>query len=206
MISNSLEQVIDWYSAERVDDKRVLHHVCVTRDVFQARLDTFFQEIVRVGGFSEDEAALLVAVAGEIGNNCFDHNLGQWPNSIGCWFSWDIFKEKNQLMVIISDRGRGILNSLRQIKPDLSTEREALHIAFEQKISGRAPEKRGNGLKFVRSVINHHEQRKLVFYSGSEGMEFGGLGDRGEIENKIGTGKMNKIGTGTFAALVWGEL
>lgn len=205
MTHNHLEQALAWYCAEKIDDKKIPAPVCLTRDVFQARLDTFFQEIVRVGGFSEGEAALLVAVAGEIGNNCFDHNLGQWPGTIGCWFSWDVLKKENQLLVIIADRGRGILNSLKQIKPDLQTEKEALHIAFEQKISGRAPEKRGNGLKFVRSVINHHGQRRLLFYSGSESMEFGGLGSIENIENKMNRDRMNKEGTGTCAVLVWGK-
>lgn len=30
---------------------------------------------------------------------------------------------------------------------------QALHVAFTERLSGRAPEKRGNGLKFVRSVL-----------------------------------------------------
>jgi hypothetical protein len=39
------------------------------------------------------------------------------------------------------------------VRPELSSDAEALRIAFTERISGRAPEQRGNGLKFVRSVL-----------------------------------------------------
>jgi len=34
--------------------------------------------------------------------------------------------------------------------PELSTDEEAVRTAFTKVVSGRAPESRGNGLKFVR--------------------------------------------------------
>ena len=49
-------------------------------------------------------------------------------------------------------------------------------MAFERMISGRYPERRGNGLKFVRDVINSHSDRGLVSVSGRGMLAFGGLG------------------------------
>src|SRR3989338_10135752 len=37
---------------------------------------------------------LVVAVAGEIGNNSFDHNLGNWPDIPGIFFGFDLNKRK----------------------------------------------------------------------------------------------------------------
>jgi hypothetical protein len=49
-------------------------------------------------------------------------------------------------------------------------------MAFERIVSGRQPEHRGNGLKFVRRVINAHAARGLVSVSGRGTLAFGGLG------------------------------
>jgi hypothetical protein len=62
------------------------------------------------------------------------------------------------------------------VVPGLTDHQQALAIAFEQIVSGRHPEHRGNGLKFVRSVINAHADRGLVSVSGRGTLAFGGLG------------------------------
>lgn len=93
--------------------------------------------------------SLIVAVAGEIGNNSFDHNLGNWPDTPGIFFGYDA----NRKIVVLADRGLGILATLKRVKPELSTNEEALKVAFTEILSGRSPESRGNGLKFVRQVV-----------------------------------------------------
>jgi len=55
--------------------------------------------------------------------------------------------------IILADRGQGILSTLKQVRPELNNSVDALKIAFTETISGRKEEARGNGLKFVRSVI-----------------------------------------------------
>ncbi|PIY80383.1 MAG: hypothetical protein COY80_03260 [Candidatus Pacebacteria bacterium CG_4_10_14_0_8_um_filter_42_14] len=120
---------------------------CETRDVFQARLETLQSELGKT--FSLATMSLVTAVAGEIGNNSFDHNLGNWPDVMGIFFHYD---EKNK-MIILADRGQGILLTLQRVKPELKNAEEALRVAFTESISGRPSEGRGNGLKFVRSVI-----------------------------------------------------
>ncbi len=120
---------------------------CQTRDVFQARLEMFQTRLSSILPLTT--VSLVTAVAGEIGNNSFDHNLGSWPDVPGIFFSYAIRSRK----VILADRGQGILATLKRVLPDLTSAEEALKVAFTETISGRFPEARGNGLKFVRSII-----------------------------------------------------
>lgn len=120
---------------------------CQTRDVFQARLERLQHTLV--GKVSESAVSLLSAVAGEIGNNSFDHNLGNWPDVTGIYFSYDA-RNRN---IVLADRGQGILATLKRVRPELNNASEALKVAFTEMLSGRLPEARGNGLKFVRAVI-----------------------------------------------------
>ena len=56
-------------------------------------------------------------------------------------------------IVVLADRGLGILATLQRVRPQLTNSKEALRVAFTETVSGRYPEVRGNGLKFVRSII-----------------------------------------------------
>ena len=116
--------------------------------VFLTRLNQLSQDFKDYKAMNEI-APLVVAIAGEIGNNSFDHNLGNWPDVPGIFFDYDL--KRRQL--VLADRGQGVLQTLKRVRPSLRTAEEALHVAFTQSISGRAPEKRGNGLKFVRTVV-----------------------------------------------------
>ena len=120
---------------------------CPNSAVFQTRLIDMEQALA-VDARLQTLFPLIVAVAGEIGNNSFDHNLGNWPDVPGIFFGYDIHKH----IIVLADRGQGILATLRRVRPDLATDQEALRVAFTEIISGRAPESRGNGLKFVRKV------------------------------------------------------
>jgi hypothetical protein len=65
----------------------------------------------------------------------------------------------------LADRGIGVLATLKRVRPNLNTHEAALATAFTEIISGRAPEERGNGLKFVKKVITENPMG-LVFQSG----------------------------------------
>lgn len=121
---------------------------CSNSAVFQTRL---IQMQDLLGGVEELATifTLVVAVAGEIGNNSFDHNLGNWPDTPGIFFAYDIHKK----VVVLADRGLGILTTLKRVKPELDTHEQALQVAFTEILSGRSPESRGNGLKFVRKIV-----------------------------------------------------
>jgi len=55
-------------------------------------------------------------------------------------------------VIVLADRGLGIRATLLRVRPALQDDREALTVAFRERVSGRAPEQRGNGLKFVHDV------------------------------------------------------
>src|SRR3989344_3267217 len=81
---------------------------CQTRDVFQARLEQFQSKLSRF--VSLPTVSLITAIAGEIGNNSFDHNLGNWPDIAGIFFSYSVRNKE----VILADRGQGILVTLKR--------------------------------------------------------------------------------------------
>lgn len=189
---NPLLAAYQWYSGTGgLNDPQI----CSTRDIFQARLDTMYREFI-VRSADESEVALLTAVTGEIGNNCYDHNLGQWRDIHGCWFQHG--SDGKTYWVVIADRGQGVFSSLKRVLPSLESEQEALEVAFQRQISGRSPERRGNGLKFVRSVINGNSFRGLLFQSGTGLLTFGKLGD--EARSRITS---PGSGVGTFSLVVW---
>jgi hypothetical protein len=107
-----------------------------------------------------------------------DHNLGNWPDILGIFFSYSLTERK----IILADRGLGILSTLKKVKTDLKSHKEALEVAFTETISGRAPESRGNGLKFVRNIVAQNPI-KLTFQTG-DAILFLQQGEQ-EIEAKI---------------------
>src|SRR3989338_299868 len=123
-------------------------YYCEQSDRFSARLNRFGMDLRMAGVLSDNLVPLVVAVVGEIGDNSFAHNLGNWPDVPGVYFAYDVHKR----FIVLADRGQGVLKTLRRVKPDLDNDRDALVVAFTEFLSGRAPERRGNGLKFVREI------------------------------------------------------
>jgi len=137
---------------------------CKTRDIFQARLEHLKSDLSILS--NEKISSLITAVAGEIGNNSYDHNLGNWPDILGIFFSYSLAQKK----IILADRGLGILATLKKVKPELQDHKQALKVAFTQTVSGRAPENRGNGLKFVCHIVTHNAI-SLSFQTGNAFLE-----------------------------------
>ena len=133
---------------------------CENSAMFQTRL-VKMQNLMIQSGLSENILPLIVAITGEIGNNSFDHNLGKWPDSPGVFFGFNIVKKQ----IVLADRGIGVLSTLGRVRTELKNHTEALKVAFTEIVSGRAPEERGNGLKFVRRVIEENPI-SLFFQSG----------------------------------------
>ena len=123
-----------------------------TQDRFRARLE-------KMAIIINDEpkmlglVSLITALAGEIGNNSFDHNLGNWPDVPGVFFAFDTDKR----VIVLADRGIGIKATLSRVCPNLKDDADALKVAMTEHISGRSPEQRGNGLKFVLSVATENQ-------------------------------------------------
>ena len=136
-------------------------YYCERPDRFTSRVAKMGAELQKAGQISEDMASLLTLVAGEIGDNSFAHNVGNWPDVPGVFYAYDIAKR----LIVLADRGRGVKTTLQQVRPDLATDVDALQVAFTEIVSGRNPEKRGNGLKVVRNVAESNEI-SLLFRSG----------------------------------------
>jgi MerR family regulatory protein len=126
---------------------------CERQDRFTSRLSKMGSELQSDKSVSEELASLITLVVGEIGDNSFAHNVGNWPDVPGIFYSYDIGKR----IIVLADRGRGVKATLQQVRPSIATDMEALTVAFNEIISGRNPEKRGNGLKVVRNVTESKE-------------------------------------------------
>ncbi|MCX6760474.1 MAG: helix-turn-helix domain-containing protein [Candidatus Nealsonbacteria bacterium] len=156
--SNLFKLAKDWaISNKKFPDQ----FYCQNSGVFQAR-------VAKMGGLLMENKdakglfSLLTSIAGEIGNNSYDHNLGQWPDTPGIFFGYDL----NKKQIDLADRGLGILKTLKRVRPELKDHEQALKVAFTEIISGRKPEARGNGLKYVRSVISKNPI-SLIFQTGN---------------------------------------
>ena len=124
-----------------------------TRDVFTARVQSFVLET---------EKYLEAAIIGEIGNNTFDHNFGfngTYPKGVYCNVTY------MRKYAVLADYGKGVRQSLSFVLPSIASDVEAVEIAFTRRISGRSPEQRGNGLKFVSETIQQNDWH-LYFQSG----------------------------------------
>lgn len=163
----------EWITAETGNVDVASDFYCATRDVYDARFGRMIRELFEK---RENDASIFSAVVGEIANNSFDHNVGNWKDVPGIFFGYSFSEDK--IEIILADRGRGIFNTLKRVKPEIKNDQEALMTAFTERISGRAPEKRGNGLKFVKENVQSKKMH-LNFYSGTAKAE---LNDQMKIE------------------------
>ncbi|MBR5095878.1 MAG: hypothetical protein IK094_02085 [Treponema sp.] len=126
---------------------------CVSRDIFQARLDSF---ISKTGKYIES------AVIGEIGNNSIDHNWEYASGQMrGAYFNLELCEG----CAVLADYGRGIRESLSKVLK-LESDLEAITAGFTKQVSGRLPEQRGNGLKFVAETVKN-KNWSMYFQTGN---------------------------------------
>lgn len=137
-------------------------YYCERHDRFTSRLEKMSVVLLKkLGNDAEDLVSLLTLMAGEIGDNSFAHNIGNWPDVPGVFFAYNVDKR----IIVLADRGRGVLTTLRYVRSSLANDIDALRVAFTEIVSGRSPEKRGNGLKVVRGVAESNAMG-LLFRSG----------------------------------------
>jgi len=163
MINDIEKLAYDWAAAKAVADLDN-NYYCETMDVFQARLVRMLNDLLNNSDIVENKIYTISAIAGEIGNNSFDHNIGSWPDVVGIFFSYDFVEDK--FRIVLADRGQGVLKTLKNVKPELKDDFDAVRVAFTERISARAPEVRGNGLKFSKESVEK-ENMHLVFISGN---------------------------------------
>lgn len=123
---------------------------CPTKDIFGARLGKFLM-MYKNFGLNDSQAQYMTAIIGEIGNNVFDHNLGNWPLDVtGAIIMGQRFPRKKELEIVVADPGIGFKQSLHRKDPNLKDQIEAIKLALQKGVSGRIEEDRGNGLKYVQ--------------------------------------------------------
>ncbi len=138
---------------------------CSTSDRFKTRHERMAHEM-DLNQSWQKFASLISSAAGEIGHNSFDHNLGNWPDVAGTFFAYDLGKR----VIVLADRGVGVLATLRLVRPDLKADEDALRVAFTEIISSRMSEHRGNGLKYVKDALMK-AGADLTFQSGDAVLE-----------------------------------
>lgn len=156
-----IQKAFDWLLKENGIGFLTSEELCPTRDVFQARLDKL-NILLKPEQQLNAIASLVVAIVGEIGNNAFDHNLGNWRDEAGLYFYYDI----SSRLVVLADRGLGIQTTLKRVRPEIQNDCEALMVALKEVVTSRAPEKRGNGLKLVEKLVLA-QNMELDMYSGA---------------------------------------
>ena len=103
----------------------------------------------------EDEIDTIIALLGEVIDNAFSHNLGKWDPIIGpvVIFLMQHNQQEGKLHFSVCDFGIGFLGTLKHNYPDLKTEGEAILRALSPEVTGRDPQRGGNGLNFLRENV-----------------------------------------------------
>ena len=160
-MSTALDRILHFFKTGKID---------VAENFFYSQTrGEFLPRLIRISDFlktqkaDENTISLIVACAGEIGNNAFDHNLGHWQDLPGLVIGWSL--QNNLFSIGFADRGRGIITSLKEVIKEPATSQQVMNMAFEKIISGRQPEKRGNGLKFVCQAIKSTPNQSLLCFS-----------------------------------------
>jgi excisionase family DNA binding protein len=159
LVSSCISLAIKW-ARNSIGEKPNDIFYCSDSSVFQGRLYKLRMALSKKKEI-ESFFSLLISAVAEIGDNSFGHNLGNWPDIIGIFFAYDIEKK----VIVLADRGQGIFKTLKRVKPELPNDSEALKVAFTEILSSRSPESRGNGLKYVRKIIEKNPV-SLFFQSG----------------------------------------
>lgn len=156
-----IQKAFDWLTRDNGENFLAPDEHCPTRDVFQGRLEKM-NIFLKNDHTLNEVASLVVVIVGEIGNNAFDHNLGNWRDEAGVYYVHDIASR----YAVIADRGLGVHTTLKRVRPEIQNDCEALMIAFKEIVTSRAPEKRGNGLKLVEKMVLAQDMQ-LDIYSGA---------------------------------------
>ncbi len=167
---------IGWkWVSQAIPAEPIRDFYCRTSDVFTARFTRLENDLIKTADLGIHHSLLALMIA-EIGENSYAHNLGNWPDIQGIFFAYDL----NKRVIVLADRGRGILETLKFVRPELQSHRAALQIAFTDILSGRPGQGRGKGLKAVKVNILASDV-KLTFRTGDAQLDL----KRGDQELNI---------------------
>src|SRR3989338_3183341 len=113
---NIYKLILKWANGKTANEP-LPDFYCPNSSVFHARLIKLEADLAQSQGL-KDKFSLITAIAGEIGNNAYDHNLGNWPDVPGVFFIYSLTKK----IIAIADRGQGVLTTLKKVRPDLKND------------------------------------------------------------------------------------
>lgn len=133
---------------ENLNVQEIMH--CKFRDEFEARLSSRIRLMFQKFGLTSDDENRATALVGELGNNVFDHNDGQWPTDVrGAIILAQHNPRKRQIEVVVADPGIGFSGSLKSVKKAIKNDVEAIQLGLSG-VTGRIGELRGNGLTVIQ--------------------------------------------------------
>ena len=139
---------------------------CYYRDEFNARLGRFIT-MFQTFGLNESDAQRATALVGELGNNVFDHNLGNWPTNVsGCIIAAQHYPSTHTIEIAVGDPGVGFYGSLKAAFPDVSSDIKAIKLGLAGN-TGRIGEIRGNGLKLIQQWTLQNFAGTVMIHSGN---------------------------------------
>lgn len=143
----------------------ILH--CEFRDAFEARLSSKIRIMFKNFGLDADDEERATSLVGELGNNVFDHNDGQWPTDVrGAIILAQHNPTKRQIEVVVADPGIGFSGSLKAVEPSIKSDIEAIQLGLRG-VTGRIGEPRGNGLKIIQDWTINKFDGTVRIHSGS---------------------------------------
>lgn len=173
------------------DGERVHSIQDITRykyqDEFNAKLENFLRMFTDYG-FSVSNAHRATALVGELGNNVFDHNSGNWPTDIsGCIIASQNYPERELIKIAVGDPGIGFKQSLKAAFPNLPNDMAAIKKGLAG-FTGRVGEDRGNGLKLIQEWTLNNFSGNVIIQSGKGFVEVKQKGTFGhEVPKILGT-------------------
>ncbi len=182
-------------TGETVGDQKEGLWFCEDRGQVKGRLPHWFK-LLEAWTRDNNQASLISAILGELANNSFDHNLGKWKDTPGCMIGLSI--QSKVILLVAADRGQGIISSLGKQLPEKTTPKEVMRVAFEERISGRAPEQRGNGLKFIREEMDGQHHRLFCLSANT-------IYQKGELSFDLNLKALKKA-PGTLSVIEWSLL
>lgn len=190
---------IEWASAPGPTEPPA-NYYCRNDSEWRGRFEKFVP-YVRAEGVTDLNLPLVASVLGEVGDNCFAHNVAAWPDLMGCWFEWSVDLSVHEIRWIVADRGRGILSSLAAVRPNLQHHRDALLVALSEQISGREPEDRGRGLKVALLALAQLASGTFALRSGDAEFSCTLPYDRRDVTDRIQT--VMPFVRGTYCTMVY---
>jgi hypothetical protein len=168
---------------ENLNIHEIMH--CSFRDELAGRLSSKIRLMFRDFGMNKEEEQRVTALVGELGNNVFDHNEGEWPTSFrGAIIIAQRYPQLRKIEVVVADAGVGFLGSLKTYDPAPKDDVEAIKLGLLG-ITGRAGERRGNGLKTIQDWTINNFNGIVRIHSGNGLVVIDKGGQKIEVVNKI---------------------